>query len=138
MSREILQFKKAQEPVELWCVGICPEADSPHEQSPAISKEIAERAVERYRKEAVARNNEFILEVFDEYIQVQKWDGTAKEHRDQMFYTEEWFSKPFYQCRNFEEANKVFKFGEIVECHKENSEPLITADFEEAKRFYGA
>ena len=34
---------------KLWCVGICPEDDSPHEQSPAVSKEIAERALARYR-----------------------------------------------------------------------------------------
>ena len=29
---------------KLWCIGICPEDDSPHEQSPAASKEIAERS----------------------------------------------------------------------------------------------
>ena len=34
---------------KLWCIGICPEDDSTHEQSPAASKEIAERALARYR-----------------------------------------------------------------------------------------
>ena len=63
---------------KLWCVGICPEGDSPHEQQPAQSKEIAERALARYRAMTKAEGNQFMIESFDEYFQVQEWEGTAK------------------------------------------------------------
>ena len=80
---------------KLWCIGICPEDDSPHEQS----------------------------------------EGTAEEHQEQMFYTEDWFKEPMYQCKNMQQAEQAFKYGEIVHCYKDSAE-LITSDFDEAKRFY--
>ena len=40
-----------------------------------------------------AEGNEFMIESFDEYFQVQEWEGTAKEHQKQMFYTEDWFKE---------------------------------------------
>lgn len=120
---------------KLWCVGICPEDDSPHEQSPAASKEIAERAVARYKAMALAEGNEFMIESFEDLIQVQQWHGTRKEHINKMFYTEDWFKEPMYQCKNMQQAEQVFKYGEIVHCYKDGAE-LITSDFEEAKRFY--
>ena len=120
---------------KLWCVGICPEDDSPHEQSPAASKEIAERALARYRAMTKVEGNQFMIEFFDEYFQVQEWEGTAKEHQEQMFYTEDWLKKPMYQCKNMQQAEQAFMYGEIVHCYKDDAE-LITSDFEEAKRFY--
>ena len=120
---------------KLWCVGICPEDDSPHEQSPAASKEIAERALARYRAMTKAEGNEFMIESFDEYFQVQEWEGTTEEHQKQMFYTEDWFKEPMCQCKNMQQAEQAFKYGEIVHCYKDGVE-LITSDFDEAKRFY--
>lgn len=120
---------------KLWCIGICPEDDSPHEQSPAASKEIAERALARYRAMTKAEGNEFMIESFDEYFQVQEWEGTTEEHQKQMFYTEDWFKEPMYQCKNMQQAEQAFKYGEIVHCYKDGVE-LITSDFDEAKRFY--
>ena len=120
---------------KLWCVGICPEDDSPHGQSPAASKEIAERALARYRAMTKAEGNQFMIESFDEYFQVQEWEGTTKEHEEQMFYTEDWFKEPMYQCKNMQQAEQVFKYGEIVHCYKNGAE-LITSDLKEAQLFY--
>ncbi|RLL25523.1 hypothetical protein D9K80_18885, partial [Acinetobacter cumulans] len=121
---------------KLWCVAIRPESDSPHEQSPAASKEIAERAVARYKAMASAEGNEFMIESFEDLIQVQQWHGTRKEHINKMFYTEVWFKEPMYQCKNAEQMEKAFKYNEIIHCYKGDQE-LITSDYEEAKRFYG-
>ena len=121
---------------KLWCVAIRPEGDSPHQQSPAASKEIAHRAVARYKAMTLAEGNDFMIESFDDFIQVQQWHGTRKEHINKMFYTEGWFKQSMYQCFDLPTACKVFKYGEIVQCYKKGSSPLITASFEEAKRFY--
>ena len=121
---------------KLWCVAIRPEGDSPHQQSPAVSKEIAHRAVARYKAMTLAEGNEFMIESFDDFIQVQQWHGTRKEHEDKCFYTEGWFKQSMYQCFDLPTACKVFKYGEIVQCYKKGSSPLITSNFDEAKRFY--
>ena len=121
---------------KLWCVAIRPEGDSPHHQSPAASKEIAHCAVARYKAMALAEGNEFMIESFDDFIQVQQWHGTRKEHENKCFYTEGWFKQPMYQCFDLPTACKVFKYGEIVQCYKKGSSPLITSNFDEAKRFY--
>lgn len=120
---------------KLWCVAIRPEGDSPHQQSPAASKEIAHRAVTRYKAMALAEGNEFMIESFDDLIQVQQWHGTRKDHINKMFYNENWFNEAMYQCKNMQQAEQAFKYGEIVHCYKGAVE-LITSDFEEAKRFY--
>lgn len=60
----------------------------------------------------------------------------AEEHQEQMFYTEDWFKEPMYQCFDLPTACKVFEYGEIVKCYKKGSSPLTTSNFEEAKRFY--
>ena len=99
---------------KLWCVAMRPEYDSPFKQSPAASKEIAHRAVARYKAMALAEGNEFMIESFDEYFQVQEWEGTTEEHQKQMFYTEGWFKEPMYQCKNMQQAEQAFKYGEIV------------------------
>jgi uncharacterized protein YbgA (DUF1722 family) len=121
---------------KLWCVAIRPEGDSPHQQSPAASKEIAHRAVDRYKAMALAEGNEFIIESFDDFIQVQQWHGTRKEHINKMYYTEGWFKQSMYQCVDLVTAERVFKFGEIVKCYRKGFQPIITSDFEEAKCFY--
>ncbi|MCM1934583.1 hypothetical protein ACDI99_10270 [Acinetobacter radioresistens] len=122
---------------KLWCVAIRPESDSPYEQWPAASKEIAERAVARYRKMNHAIfHSEVIANSYDEYFQVQQWHGTRREHIRKMFYTEEWLSQAMYQCFDLPTACKVFEYGEIVTCYKKGSSPLTTSNFEEAKRFY--
>lgn len=43
----------------LWAVAMRPEGYSPFKQTPAASKEIAERAVERYRKMHEKEGNNF-------------------------------------------------------------------------------
>ena len=121
---------------KLWCVAIRPEGDSPHQQSPAASKEIAHRAVARYKAMTLAEGNEFMIESFDDFIQVQQWHSTRKEHESKCFYTEGWFNQPMYQCVDLITAERVFKFGEIVKCYRKGFQPIITSDFEEAKRFY--
>ena len=121
---------------KLWCVAIRPEGDSPHQQSPAVSKEIAHRAVTRYKAMTLAEGNEFMIESFDDFIQVQQWHSTRKEHINKMFYTEGWFKQSMYQCFDLPTACKVFKYGEIVKCYRKGFQPIITSDFEEAKRFY--
>ena len=121
---------------KLWCVAIRPEGDSPHQQSPAASKEIAHRAVARYKAMALAEGSEFMIESFDDFIQVQQWHGTRKVHENKCFYTEGWFKQSMYQCFDLQTACKVFKYGEIVQCYKKGSSPLITSNFDKAKRFY--
>ena len=121
---------------KLWCVAMRPEYDSPFKQSPAASKEIAHRAVTRYKAMTLAEGNEFMIESFDDLIQVQQWHGTRKEHINKMFYTGGWFKQSMYQCFDLQTACKVFKYGEIVQCYKKGSSPLITASFDEARRFY--
>lgn len=121
---------------DLWCVGVRPEGDSPHEQLPAMSKELAERAVERYRAMTKAEGNQFLIETFDDWCQVQRWHGTRREHMRKMFYNDAWFKAPMYQCHNMVQAEKAFKYGELVHCYNGTAE-LITADFNKAKEFYG-
>lgn len=121
---------------KLWCVGMRPEGDSPHEQTPAMSRELAERAVERYRAMTKAEGNEFLIATFDDWCQVQQWHFTRTEHVNKMLYTDDWFKQPMYQCFDLPTACKVFKYGEIVRCYKKGSSPLITSNFDEAKRFY--
>lgn len=117
-------------------MAIRPEDDSPFEQTPAASKEIAELALDRYLKMQKAEGIQVILENFDYFFEVQQWNGSSREHASKMLYTEDWFSQPMYQCKDIDQAKRVFQWGEIVRCIKPNGE-LITADFEEAKRFYG-
>jgi len=121
---------------KLWCVAIRPEADSPYEQTPAVSREVAHRAVARYKAMTLAEGNDFMIKSFDDLIQVQQWHGTRKEHINKMFYTDGWFKQSMYQCFDLPTACKVFKYGEIVQCYKKGSVPIVTKDINEAKAFY--
>lgn len=103
---------------ELWCVAMRPEGDSPFKQTPAISREIAQKAVDRYRRIEEKQGNTFFLEIFDDMIQVQRWHGTRKDHIRNIFYKPDWFDKAMYQCFDLKMAERVFKFGEIVNCFK--------------------
>jgi len=121
---------------KLWCVAIRPECDSPHEQTPAASRDIAERALARYLKMQKAEGIQVILEYFDHFFEVQEWNGSPAEHKANLLYTEDWFSMAMYQCKNIEQAERVFKYDELVHC-KNGAESIVTRDFDEAKRFYG-
>ena len=122
---------------KLWCVAMRTEYDSPFKQSQDETKELAEQAVARYRKlHHRMFHSEVIANAYDEWFQVQQWHGTRKEHENKCFYTEGWFKQSMYQCFDLQTACKVFKYGEIVQCYKKGSSPLITSNFEEAKRFY--
>lgn len=121
----------------LWAVAMRPEGHSPFKQTPAASKELADRAVERYRKMHEKEGNNFFLEIFDDVIKVQKWHGTRKDHIRNLFYVESWFTQAMYQCFDLMTAERVFKFDEIVNCYKKGSVPLVTKSFDEAKLFYG-
>ena len=124
---------------KLWCVAIRPEFDSPFKQTPAVSKEVAEQAVARYRKMNHAMfNNEVIANSYDEYFQVQQWHGTRKEHIRKMFYTQEWFSQAMYQIFDMSNATAIFERDDLVICYKQGFTPLTTKDINEAKRFYEA
>lgn len=122
---------------KLWCVAIRPEYDSPFKQSPAVSKELAEQAVDRYRK--INHHMFYCEEIansYDEFYQVQQWHGTRKEHINKMFYTQDWLNQPMFQIFDMSRADDVFSRDEIVICYKNGSSPLITKDIEEARRFY--
>ena len=130
--KTLFGFKK------LWCVAMRPEYDSPFKQTPAESKEIAQQAVDRYK---AANKHSFVDTDFaafcDEFYQVQQWHGTRKDHIRGMFYTKDWFNEPMYQISNMGEAQLAFGRDDLVLCKKEGSEPIVTKDIEEAKRFYG-
>lgn len=122
---------------KLWCVAIRFEYDSPYKQSPAVSKEVAEQAVARYRKMNHAMfHSEVIADSYDGFYQVQQWHGTRKDHIRKMFYTQDWFNQPMYQIFDMSNAESLFKRDDLVICYKQGSTPLITKDINEAKRFY--
>lgn len=124
---------------KLWCVAIRPEFDSPYKQTPAVSKEVAEQVIARYRKMNHAMfQSEVIANSYDEYFQVQQWHGTRKDHIRKMFYTQEWFSQAMYQIFDMSNAEAIFERDDLVICYKQGSTPLITKDINEAKRFYEA
>lgn len=122
---------------KLWCVAMRPESDSPHKQSPAASKEIAEKAVARYRK---INHHMFYSEViansYDEQFQVQQWHGTRKEHIRKMFYVQDWFNQPMFRIFDMSRAENAFKYEDFVICYKKGSAPIVTKDIEEARCFY--
>lgn len=125
----------------LWCVHIPEEPDSPGEFIPAQSKEIAQRVVRRSHAVNLNSfsNREFAVAT-NALIQIYLWGGTEEEFNNaakEFIYDEKWFSSPMFQCHDLTTAAKVFEYGEIVECQKDGAPSLITADFEEAKFFYG-
>lgn len=122
---------------KLWCVAIRPEFDSPYKQTPAVSKEVAEQVIARYRKMNHAMfQSEVIANSYDGFYQVQQWHGTRKDHIRKMFYTQDWFNQPMYQIFDMSNAESLFKRDDLVICYKQGSTPLITKDINEAKRFY--
>lgn len=124
---------------KLWCVAIRPEFDSPYKQTPAVSKEVAEQTIARYRKmNKAAFNDADYVSWCDGFYQVQQWHGTRKEHIRKMFYTQDWFNQPMYQIFDMSNAESVFSRDDLVICYKQGFTPLITKDINEAKRFYEA
>lgn len=121
---------------KLWCVAIRPEADSPYEQTPAVSREVAHRAVARYKAMTLAEGNDFMIKSFDDLIQVQQWHGTRKEHINKMFYTQDWFNQPMFQIFNMSRADDVFSRDDLVICYRQGFAPITTKDINEARAFY--
>lgn len=122
---------------KLWCVAMRPESDSPHKQSPAASKEIAEKAVARYKKiHHHMFYSEVIANAYDDHIQVQQWHGTRKEHIRKMFYVQDWFNQPMFRIFDMSRAENAFKYEDFVICYKKGSAPIVTKDIEEARCFY--
>lgn len=124
-----------------WCYSIPEEPDSPPNYFPCESKEIAYRVKARYTEmfKKEFPDSPDILQTILDSMSVSVWGGTDEEFEElkkEFFYTESWFKDAMYQCKNMQQAEKVFKYGEIVHCYKDGTE-LITSDFEEAKRFYG-
>lgn len=124
---------------KLWCVAIRPEFDSPYKQTPAVSKEVAEQVIARYRKMNHAMfQSEVIANSYDGFYQVQQWHGTRKEHIRKMFYTQEWFNQAMYQIFDMSNATAIFERDDLVICYRQGFAPLITKDINEAKHFYEA
>lgn len=121
---------------ELWCVAMRPESDSSFKQTPAQSHLLAVMAVARYRRMHEKQGDNYFLEIFDNMIQVQQWHGTRKDHIRNMFYTSDWLEEAMYQCFDLKTAERVFRYGDIVNCYKKGSAPIKTGNFEEAKQFY--
>lgn len=123
---------------KLWCVAIRPEADSPYEQTPAVSREVAQQAVARYRKMnkyAFSDDLDYVAWC-DEFYQVQQWHGTRKDHIRKMFYTQDWFNQPMYQIFDMTNAESLFKRDDLVICYRQGFAPITTKDINEARAFY--
>ncbi len=124
---------------KLWCVAIRPEADSPYEQTPAVSREVAQQAVARYKLiNAAMFGGGPLAEWADLNFQVQQWHGTREDHIRGMSYTQDWFNQPMFQVFSLEQVDKIFSYRDLVICYKQGSTPLTTKDINEAKRFYEA
>ena len=129
-----------------WVVAIPEEPDSIPEYFPAESKEIAQRAVRRYKNMMTNRfeKDPDLAETINSSIHCCLWLGTDEEFEalslkaimEGTFYDEEWFKKPMYNCRSIEDIQEAFRDKDIVHCFNGDKE-LITDSIEEAKRFYG-
>lgn len=124
----------------LWCVEIAEEPDSPFEQIPASSKDVAQRAVKRYHKmHNNAYENKDLVCLMNDSIQVHLWHSTEEEFNKasaEFVFDEAWFELPMYDCNSIDQIDLTFKYGDLVEC-KNGGQVLITKDIEEAKRFFG-
>ncbi len=124
-----------------WVVAIPEEPDSEPDYFPAESKEIAQRVVTRYKNMMTNRfvDHPDIAESINDSIHYCLWHGTDAELealKSEIFYNEEWFKLPMYNCRSAEEIKEAFRDKEIVHCFNGDKE-LITDSIDEAKRFFG-
>lgn len=119
----------------LWCVEVAEEPDSPFEQVPAASKEIAQRAVKRYKEINKNSYSKDLAECADGCIRIAMWDGTTEDHAENMLFDDAWFSLPMFVCQSPDRIDMAFKAQDLVECeHK--GQTLITKDIDEARRFF--
>ncbi|WP_312968989.1 hypothetical protein [Acinetobacter gerneri] len=123
----------------LWCVSIAEDPYSNFEQTPAVSKEIAERAVARMHQD-IDRSIEDIDLRNDckDCVQAEIWKGSAEDHKKDIVYDEDWFTEPFYRARDEIGAEKIFaKFpNEIIECVV-GQYTFVTTKLSDALRFFG-
>lgn len=121
-----------------YCVEIVNEPDDAEpEQLPAASAEIALRAAKRLRTDI---QDSFSISNA-RWIRPALWIGTDQDHRDKMFYTEEWFNQPLRQYDNPEKAIEYLTAlpGEVVRCYVGDvlTGPEIHArTVEEVKEFF--
>lgn len=121
-----------------YCVEIFEEPDNAEpEQLPAASAEIALRAAKRLRTDI---QDSFSISNA-RWIRPALWIGTDQDHRDKMFYTEEWFNQPLRQYDNPEKAIEYLTAlpGEVVRCYVGDvlTGPEIHArTVEEVKEFF--
>jgi len=123
-----------------WVVGIPDEPDSAPNYYPAESKEIAQRAVRRYKNMMSNRffKNPDLAEEINGSIHISLWHGTDEEFealKAEVFHNEDWFKQPMCNCRSAEEIQEAFRDKDIVHCFNGEKE-LITDSIDEAKRFY--
>lgn len=124
-----------------WVYSIPEEPDSDPNYFPCESKEIALKVKDRYTemfKKEFPDSPEILQTILDS-MGVSVWHGTDDEFEElkkEFFYTESWFGEAMYQCKNIEQMESAFKYKEIVHCYNGDRE-LATADYEEAKCFYG-
>lgn len=124
-----------------WVVAIPEESDSKPDYFAAESKELAQRAVRRYRNMMTNRfvDHPDLAESINSSIHYCLWHGTDAEFealKAEVFHNEEWFKQPMCNCRSIEEIQEAFRDKDIVHCFNGKNE-LITDSIDEAKRFYG-
>ena len=120
----------------LWCVEIAEEPDSPFEQIPASSKDVAQRAVKRYH---LMNNNSYksaIAQSANDCIHIAMWYGTPEDHAENILFNDAWFDLPMFTCESVDHIEMAFKAKDLVEC-LHDGKTLITKDIEEANRFFG-
>ena len=120
----------------LWCVEMAEEPDSPFEQIPAISKDIAHRVIKRYH--AMHNNsyhNKDIADSVNSHIRVSMWHGAPEDHAKKILFDEAWFDLPMFNCNSEKQIDQAFKAKDLVKCTHQDK-VLVTKDIDEAKRFF--
>ncbi|WP_151981067.1 hypothetical protein [Acinetobacter guerrae] len=102
----------------LYCVEIVNEPDSEPEQLPAESADIAFAAAERMRKEisySIGGNDGFFQP--GNWVRPALWLGSPQDHKNKMFYTQEWFKKPLRKFNNADAAKAyMIETADCVQC----------------------
>lgn len=124
-----------------WVVAIPDEPDSAPNYYPAECKEIAYRALNRFKNMMTNRfsNSPDIAEEINSSMHVCLWHGTDEEYESlkvEHFYDEAWFKQPMCNCRSADDIPEAFRDKDIVHCFN-GDKVLITDSIEEAKSFYG-
>lgn len=121
-----------------YCVEMISEPDSPPNQIPAASAEIAFRAVQRTRKEfdfGIGSPGDG-LGSYALFIKVAPWLGSDAEHTEKMHYTEDWFNKPLRKLDSIAKAIQYINALDDVVEFNVGEKSITTKDPEEIKQFY--